>query len=645
MKKYLYLVGIAIFIIGSFFVSINTAKAVATITPASGGSNISADTVGDSYTTLAGPILAESANAQIKSNKGHAVITLIAPMGFEFDSSSPATITLIGNATPANNINNLASGTIVTLNTTASEITFAITAQSESSANTLIWGNVRVRPIGGTPLVSGNLVLSSTGMILTAVEGVSLLPAKVGVLTEVAGALHSIVISPSVASLVVDETTQSLTATKLDQFGNSVMATLAWASDHPEFATVDQFGMATPINAGTTHLTALSGNIISNTSVITVTASPTFILGCMDPTATNYNPSVNQDDGSCVYLPAPVQYTLVYTAGTNGSLTGISPQTVNAGADGSAVTAIPADNYHFVNWSDESTINPRTDISVVGDISVTANFAQNTTKTLTTSNEDIKTTTTIEGEVTFDIPASTVVTGPVDWDGAITPPTVTITYATPNPDSGFTSAIPVIALEIGAGDTPLTFDKAVKITFTGQAGNYVGWSRGGAFTAITATCDGSQDQTWADANLGAGADCKFNSENDLIVWTKHFTVFVTYTQATSSTASGNNGLGSSGGHPPTPPATPILALAPTTPPGRVLGAEKFNFTKNMKLDSIGNEVLELHTRLLAEGYYKDIIDEQFGNKLQAAVKEYQKANPPLKVDGIVGPKTRAMLNK
>lgn len=73
---------------------------------------------------------------------------------------------------------------------------------------------------------------------------------------------------------------------------------------------------------------------------------------------------------------APITtYTLTYTAGANGSITGISPQTVNQGANGTAVTAVSASGYHFVNWSDNSTSNPRTDTNVQANISVTANFA------------------------------------------------------------------------------------------------------------------------------------------------------------------------------------------------------------------------------------------------------------------------------
>ena len=80
-------------------------------------------------------------------------------------------------------------------------------------------------------------------------------------------------------------------------------------------------------------------------------------------------------------------YTLTYTAGSYGSISGTSPQTVSCGASGSAVTAVPVACYHFVNWNDSSTSNPRTDTNVAANISVIANFAINTsTLTVNSSN-------------------------------------------------------------------------------------------------------------------------------------------------------------------------------------------------------------------------------------------------------------------
>jgi hypothetical protein len=71
------------------------------------------------------------------------------------------------------------------------------------------------------------------------------------------------------------------------------------------------------------------------------------------------------------------KYTLTYTAGAGGTINGTSPQTINCSAGGSVVEAEPDPNFYFVNWSDSSTDNPRTDSNVQSDISVTANFVAN----------------------------------------------------------------------------------------------------------------------------------------------------------------------------------------------------------------------------------------------------------------------------
>ena len=71
-------------------------------------------------------------------------------------------------------------------------------------------------------------------------------------------------------------------------------------------------------------------------------------------------------------------FTLTYAAGTGGILTGDSPQTINYGEDGTEVTAVPDAGYHFVDWSDGITTAARTDVNVMADLSVTANFASDT---------------------------------------------------------------------------------------------------------------------------------------------------------------------------------------------------------------------------------------------------------------------------
>jgi hypothetical protein len=68
------------------------------------------------------------------------------------------------------------------------------------------------------------------------------------------------------------------------------------------------------------------------------------------------------------------------------------------------------------------------------------------------------------------------------------------------------------------------------------------------------------------------------------------------------------------------------------------------FTQTLKLGSTGNEVVALQKFLNTAGYDCGTADGNFGPKTQAAVKAFQIANG-LVGDGIVGPATRAVLNK
>ena len=67
-------------------------------------------------------------------------------------------------------------------------------------------------------------------------------------------------------------------------------------------------------------------------------------------------------------------YSVTYGAGPNGSISGISSQTVAAGGDASEVTAVADPGYLFGAWSDGSTSNPRSDSNISGNINVVAAF-------------------------------------------------------------------------------------------------------------------------------------------------------------------------------------------------------------------------------------------------------------------------------
>ena len=70
-------------------------------------------------------------------------------------------------------------------------------------------------------------------------------------------------------------------------------------------------------------------------------------------------------------------HTLTYMVVAHGTISGTSPQMVNYGGSGTAVTAVPATGYHFVNWSDGVLTAMRTDTNVKTNITVIAIFMTN----------------------------------------------------------------------------------------------------------------------------------------------------------------------------------------------------------------------------------------------------------------------------
>jgi uncharacterized repeat protein (TIGR02543 family) len=75
-------------------------------------------------------------------------------------------------------------------------------------------------------------------------------------------------------------------------------------------------------------------------------------------------------------------FTVTFASSGNGTLNGSNNQTVNYGGTTSAITAMPAPNYHFVNWTGSggftSTTNPLVLTNVSANQSITANFAIDT---------------------------------------------------------------------------------------------------------------------------------------------------------------------------------------------------------------------------------------------------------------------------
>lgn len=113
--------------------------------------------------------------------------------------------------------------------------------------------------------------------------------------------------------------------------------------------------------------------------------------------------------GSNASCSADIQhYTLSYSAGMGGEISGEANQSIPHGSSGEPVSALPDAGYSFVEWNDGNTINPRIDVDVTDDLNVEAGFIEQTTTTLASS-----TGTAIVGEpVTFTITVIGTATAP-----------------------------------------------------------------------------------------------------------------------------------------------------------------------------------------------------------------------------------------
>lgn len=114
-------------------------------------------------------------------------------------------------------------------------------------------------------------------------------------------------------------------------------------------------------------------------------------------------------------------FAIVFQSGGNGTLSGATQQTVNYNANTTAVTAVPANGYHFVNWtsgaSEVGTSATLTVSNVTAAQTITANFAPDPVNGVCGSADG--TTAAIAPTTdlctTTDTPPTLTGTGPWSW--------------------------------------------------------------------------------------------------------------------------------------------------------------------------------------------------------------------------------------
>jgi len=368
---------------GGFLIPLS-ANAAAVVTTATGGAAISADTVGESYTTITGPVVTENGADQI----GNGTIILNAPTGFEFDTGGTAPTILVtctdNCGSDASNLNGVASGSTFPITSrTSSAITITITDDTDGSVeNSLTWQGVRVRPTAGTPLASGDITKSGDSVI-SGVSGST----NFGTLTEVAGVPtvgnSTFTCSPTLQAVGGISTCNF---TVKDQFNNPVQnASVGLASTgdgntfstNPALTNINGQGtitLSSSLAQAKTVTATVNGSIILPTQSVTFyTSSPTSAAIVATP-----NPKEASLSGSDVSLAIAItdQFGNPVNDGIAVTVSGVANTSGTVNVTGSGTT-VGGNITRTLNFNNKGNVTLTVNIASVGNMILTGDSVVN----------------------------------------------------------------------------------------------------------------------------------------------------------------------------------------------------------------------------------------------------------------------------
>ncbi len=364
--------------------------------------------------------------------------------------------------------------------------------------------------------------LAGTARTTTTLPGTNISPSRTIAVDTTAPVFSSVL--PANSTVINNVTTSSalhytLSESLVGGVGTVVFTQTGGAADSNHTCTL----VGTALSAGA-HILNLSDTTNGCTSGITLVDGAIYTLTFDGRDSINNNAATVTRTG-INYVTAQVDsgQTLLQPDTT---VSNSNPQVVVGNVPTDAVITVPS-----------SVTNPSLDVS-----SLVVTSGSEKTATLN-GNIQINSTTS-SGSFSVQLPAGLTVTGPASsWTGTINAPQVQSASSVTLPSIAGVDIHANAIIEVGFGDVPLTFNKAVRLVIEGQAGKTPAYSRSGTLTQITASC-ASDNQAAMDAGLPAGGECAINVGSDLVIWTKHFTKFIAYTQNSLSSSGGTSGDGS-----------------------------------------------------------------------------------------------------
>ena len=264
----------------------------------------------------------------------------------------------------------------------------------------------------GTTTFKMTMTAAQTGQQIIFTGGTSGKTVTSGTFSINPGALAAIAVSPNTKTLDI-RATQQFTATGLDSCNNEVHCTPVWSVMDPDAGSIDTSGFFTAgIKAGTytSTIAAASGAISGNASVtVNQTSFPVTVTqpanGTITPGTTNVNYGSSQTftitpaagchitdvqvDGFSIgavssYLFNNVTvahsltvsfaintYTVTFTAGVHGIISGTAVQTISYGGNATAPTITSTAGWTFTGWDTAFT-------NITSNLTITAQYTLNT---------------------------------------------------------------------------------------------------------------------------------------------------------------------------------------------------------------------------------------------------------------------------
>ena len=289
--------------------------------------------------------------------------------------------------------------------------------------------------------------------------------------------LTSISVTPPAASTTVGTTAQfKATATYSDNSTTDVTSTATWTSATTTVATINSSGVATPISAGSSVITAaLSG--VQGTATLTVTGKAISSIAVSPATANIAPGGTQQFSAKATYsdgTSADVSSTVTWVAGTPAVATITASGLATGVAQGS--TTITA------------TLGGMTGAANLNDVTTGATVVISPTTPVIGSTQTQQFTATLQGFTTFNwfvdsIAGGNITVGTVSSTGLYTPPSKSGSHAitaTSSTDSSLTASTSVsvfiFTLSYPSATVAPSATEQFTATITGITNTAVTWS-------------------------------------------------------------------------------------------------------------------------------------------------------------------------